>query len=54
MRWIRRPGWVAPKDGTALAGLAALVALFPLALVAQDAGAATATSPDVTSTPRPP
>ena len=47
MRWIRRPDSIAPRGGTALAGLAALVALFPLTLAAQDAGAATATSPEV-------
>ena len=47
MRWIRRPDSIAPRGGTALAGLAALVALSPLTLVTRDAGAATATSPEV-------
>ena len=45
MRWRRRPDSIAPRGRTALAGLAALVALFPLTLAVQ-AGAA-ATSPNV-------
>jgi hypothetical protein len=48
MRWFRRPDSIAPRARTALAGLAALVVLFPLTLAVQEAGAATATSPDVT------
>ena len=46
MRWIRRHDSIAPRGRTQLAGLAALVAVFPLTLAAQ-AGAASATSPDV-------
>src|SRR6202035_1850867 len=48
MRWIRRSDSIAPRGGTALAALATLVALLPLALAVQGAGAATATSSDVT------
>jgi Alpha/beta hydrolase domain len=48
MRWIRRSDSFAPRGGTALAALATLVALLPLALTSQAAGAATATSSDVT------
>jgi hypothetical protein len=48
MRWFRRPDLIAPRGGTATAGLAALVVLFPLTLAVQEAGAATATSPNVT------
>jgi hypothetical protein len=48
MRWIRRPDSIAPRGGTALAALATLVALFPMGLAVQGAGAATANSPDVT------
>jgi hypothetical protein len=48
MRWIRRPDSIAPRGGTALAALATLVALFPLGLAVQGAGAATGNSPDVT------
>ena len=44
MRWRRRPDSIAFRGRTTLAGLAALVALFPLTLAAQ-AGAA-ATSPN--------
>jgi hypothetical protein len=48
MKWIRRSDSIAPRGGTALAALATLVALFPLGLTSQAAGAASATSPDVT------
>ena len=44
MRWRRRPDSIAPRGRTALAGSAALVALFPLTLAVQ---AAAATSSNV-------
>jgi len=49
MSWSKKHYPVVPKAGTALAGLAALVALSPLTLVTQqEAGAATAASSAVT------
>ena len=39
MRWIRRPDSIAPGGGSALAALATLVALLPLTLGVQTAGA---------------
>ena len=48
MRWIRMTDSVAPGGGAALAALATLVALLPLALAVEGAGAATANSADVT------
>ena len=45
MSWSKRHYPIVPKAGTALAGLAALLALAPLTLVTpQAAGAATASS----------
>ena len=43
MSWSKRHDSIVPKSGTALAGLAALLALSPLTLATQQAaGAATA------------
>jgi hypothetical protein len=47
MSLIRRRDSFVPKVGTALAALGVLVVLFPLTLTSEVAGAATATSPDV-------
>jgi Alpha/beta hydrolase domain len=47
MRWIRRTDSVAPGGGAALAALATVVALLPLALAVQAAGAAASASTEV-------
>jgi hypothetical protein len=48
MSWIRRHDSIVPGTGTALAAVAALLALFTLTLVAApEAGAASSTAPDV-------
>ena len=47
MSLSRRRDSFVPKVGTALAALGVLVVLFPLALTSQGAGAASATSPEV-------